>query len=158
MSDKDFERQLVVLRDYLMAFCMIRCSKRHADAEDLCQETLMRAWQHRESFDGSNLKAWLFTIMTNYKFSQQRNQLVADRYIAGMSLAGCYQPAEALHALQYKQICNVMERVLSEEQLEAIWCHALGQTIDEIAVKTSVAAGTVKSRVGRGRARLKAFA
>jgi RNA polymerase sigma-70 factor (ECF subfamily) len=61
----DFKRELVALIPFLRAFARSLCSH-HAQAEDLAQEALAKAWHARGSFHaGTNLKAWLFTIMRN---------------------------------------------------------------------------------------------
>src|SRR6201991_2661654 len=60
-----FEREVVPLRDLL--YCQaFRMSHNHADAEDLVQEAVMRAYAHFDSFrSDTNLKAWLLRILTN---------------------------------------------------------------------------------------------
>ena len=60
-----FEREVVPLHASLYRHAC-RISRSHADAEDLVRETMMRAYAGFESFrPGSNLKAWLFRILTN---------------------------------------------------------------------------------------------
>ena len=56
----------------LRAFAVSLCGDRER-ADDLVQETLFKAWNHLESFkEGTNLKAWLFTILRNTYFSERR--------------------------------------------------------------------------------------
>jgi RNA polymerase sigma-70 factor (ECF subfamily) len=60
-----FEREVVPLRDLLYRHAF-RMSHNHADAEDLVQETVLRAYAHFDSFrSGTNLKGWLLRILTN---------------------------------------------------------------------------------------------
>src|ERR1700755_2851626 len=60
-----FEREVVLLRDLLYRNA-VRMSRNHADAEDLVQETVMKAYSHFDSFrSGTNVKAWLLRILTN---------------------------------------------------------------------------------------------
>src|SRR4029079_16264850 len=60
-----FEREVVPLRDLLYRNAF-RMSHNHADAEDLVQETMMKAYTHFDSFlSGTNLNAWLLRILTN---------------------------------------------------------------------------------------------
>jgi len=60
-----FERDLVALIPHLRAFSRMLCGKR-AIAEDMAQEALAKAWRARANFEpGTNLKAWLFTILRN---------------------------------------------------------------------------------------------
>ena len=68
----DFRAKLVELIPFLRAFART-LSGRHAGADDLCQEALVRAWQSRATFEpGTNLKAWLFAIMRNQFYSERR--------------------------------------------------------------------------------------
>src|SRR5690349_4665318 len=68
----DFKTDLLNLVPFLRAFA--RSLSGHRDlADDLAQDTLVRAWQSRDSFvPGTNLKAWLFTILRNQYFSDRR--------------------------------------------------------------------------------------
>jgi RNA polymerase sigma factor (sigma-70 family) len=67
-----FQRELVALIPHLRAFSRVLCGRR-AIAEDLAQEALAKAWRARERFElGTNLKAWLFTILRNEFYSHAR--------------------------------------------------------------------------------------
>jgi RNA polymerase sigma-70 factor, ECF subfamily len=67
-----FERDLVALIPHLRAFSRMLCGRR-AIAEDMAQEALAKAWRARGSFEpGTNLKAWLFTILRNEFYSHAR--------------------------------------------------------------------------------------
>ena len=64
-SDETFKTELLSLVPYLRAFAR-SLSGRHEGADDLAQETLVKAWQSRSSYlPGTNLTAWLFTILRN---------------------------------------------------------------------------------------------
>jgi RNA polymerase sigma factor (sigma-70 family) len=68
----EFDAGLVKLMPFLRAFAQ-SLSRRAEHAEDLAQEALAKAWRSRHSFTkGSNLKVWLFTILRNEYYSQQR--------------------------------------------------------------------------------------
>src|ERR1041385_2974538 len=67
-----FKAELLELVPYLRAFAR-SLSRRHEGADDLAQEALVKAWQSRDSFvPGTNLKAWLFTILRNQFYSERR--------------------------------------------------------------------------------------
>jgi RNA polymerase sigma-70 factor (ECF subfamily) len=69
-----FEREVVPLRDLLHRHAF-RMSHNHADAEDLVQETVIRAYTHFDSFrSGTNVKAWLLRIMTNTYINSYRKK------------------------------------------------------------------------------------
>lgn len=67
-----FQRDIIALIPHLRAFARSLC-RQPTLGEDLAQEALARAWRSRERFQrGSNLKAWLFTILRNEYYSQRR--------------------------------------------------------------------------------------
>src|ERR1700755_2508308 len=71
-GDGDFKSELLALIPFLRAFARSLCGN-HDSADDLAQETLVKAWQSRATFiPGTNLKAWLFTILRNQFYSDRR--------------------------------------------------------------------------------------
>src|SRR3979409_1237679 len=71
-GDEDFRKDLLGLIQFLRAFSRSLCGDREL-ADDLAQEALTKAWQSRDTFRaGSNLKAWLFTILRNQFYSDRR--------------------------------------------------------------------------------------
>jgi RNA polymerase sigma-70 factor (ECF subfamily) len=124
-------------------------------ADDLVQEALVKAWDKIDTFQaGTNLKAWLFTILRNAYFSEfrKRRREVADgdgEYSAKLSV----QPTQHGH-LDLNDLVAALEQ-LSEDQREAILLVAAeGFSYEEAAEISGCAVGTVKSRVNRARARL----
>jgi len=124
-------------------------------ADDLVQETILRAWQNHDRFDpGTNLGAWLFTILRNLFYSHLRRMKreVAD---ADGSYAAQLRTAPDQEA---SVIVKDMWRALGElppDQREALLLvGAEGMSYDEAARICGVAVGTIKSRVNRARRRL----
>ena len=71
-ENPDFKTELLGLVPFLRAFARSLTGNQEA-ADDLAQETLVKAWQSRASFiPGTNLKAWLFTILRNQFYSDRR--------------------------------------------------------------------------------------
>src|SRR5450432_4217313 len=71
-ENPDFKTELLGLVPFLRAFARSLTGNQEA-ADDLAQETLVKAWQSRSSFvPGTNLKAWLFTILRNQFYSDHR--------------------------------------------------------------------------------------
>jgi RNA polymerase sigma-70 factor (ECF subfamily) len=71
-ENPDFKGELLSLVPFLRAFARSLTGNQEA-ADDLAQETLVKAWQSRASFQpGTNLKAWLFTILRNQFYSDRR--------------------------------------------------------------------------------------
>ena len=144
---------VVALIPALRAFAW-SLSHNAADADDLVQDTLIKAWTHRERFeDGTNLRAWLFTILRNtyYTTAVRRRREVADedgKHAAALSAAPTQEWSVAMRALQ------AALKQLPEEHREAlILVGAAGLTYEEAAEVCGCALGTIKSRVNRARAR-----
>lgn len=124
-------------------------------ADDLVQETLVKAWDKHESFQpGTNLKAWLFTILRNEFYSQMRKR---GREIQDSD--GVFTERLSVHPSQY----GVMDMqdfkkaldALPDDQREAIiLIGASGFSYEEAAEICQCAVGTMKSRVSRARTRL----
>lgn len=130
-------------------------SRNSADADDLVQETLTKAWAHRTRFEpGSNLRAWLFTILRNswYTGAAKRRREVADeegRYAAGLTAEASQEWTAELTSLQ------AALNALPPEHREAIvMVGAAGLSYQEAADISGCAVGTIKSRVNRARHRL----
>ena len=146
-----FKRDLLDLIPFLRAFARSLCGSPET-ADDLAQETLVKAWQSRASFEaGTNLKAWLFTIL--------RNQFYSDRRRAWRQTAWDQDAAERIPASDGDQNWAVdlsdtarALTCLSDEQREAlILVGAGGFSYEDAALICNCAVGTVKSRVARAR-------
>ena len=146
--------QLVAEIGSLRAFAVSLCGDKER-ADDLVQETLFKAWNHLESFkEGTNLKAWLFTILRNTYFSERRKR---RREVEDAD--GAYAARLATHAEQYghmeMQDFRAALTHLPDDQREAlILVGAAGFSYEEAAEISSCAVGTIKSRVNRARNRL----
>ncbi|HVZ92635.1 MAG TPA: sigma-70 family RNA polymerase sigma factor [Rhizomicrobium sp.] len=147
----DFKSELLALIPFLRAFARSLCGS-HDGADDLAQETLVKAWQSRSTFvPGTNLKAWLFTIL--------RNQFYSDRRRAWRQTPWDQEAAERLPGTSQDQSWSAdlsdtarALRQLPDEQREAlILVGAGGFSYADAAAICHCAVGTVKSRVARAR-------
>ncbi len=124
-------------------------------ADDLAQETLMKAWAKRDSFQqGTNLRAWLFTILRNtfYSHFRKRRREVSDS--DGEHAARLASRPTQDHALALKDFVTALH-TLPEDQREAlVLVGGAGLSYEEAAEICGVAIGTVKSRVSRARAKI----
>lgn len=127
----------------------------HSLANDLVQETLLKAWSSRDKYEaGTNLKAWLFTILRNTYFSQFRKSRRETQDVDGAAAARLVSPPEQHGHLDLADFRKALV-LLPQDQREALLLvGAEGFSYEEAAEISGCAIGTVKSRVNRARARL----
>jgi len=150
-ENPDFKGEMLALVPFLRAFARSLTGNPEA-ADDLAQETLVKAWQSRASFQpGTNLKAWLFTILRNQFYSDRRrawrqapwDQDAAERIPGGGE--------DQIHSAELSDTVRALKH-LSDEQREAlILVGAGGFSYEDAAHICKCAVGTVKSRVARAR-------
>lgn len=149
-----FREGLVAEMPNLRAFA-ISLSGRIEVADDLVQETLLKAWANAGSFQpGSNLRAWLFTILRNTYFSalRQRGREVQDT--DGFYSQRLSSPAAQEGALDLADFRIALAKLPVEQREVLIMVGASGLSYEEAAEICNVAVGTVKSRINRARAKL----
>ena len=138
----------------LRAFAVSLCGDIER-ADDLVQETLLKAWNHLDSFEeGTNLRAWLFTILRNTYFSEcrRRRREVEDR--DGTKAADLSVHPEQPGHLDMQDFRRALD-VLPLDQREAlVLVGAAGFSYEEAAEISGCAVGTIKSRVNRARSKL----
>jgi RNA polymerase sigma-70 factor (ECF subfamily) len=163
-----FERDVVPLRVLLFGQAL-RMTRNCVDAEDLLQETMLKAYAGYHLFrQGTNLTAWLYRIMTNayisdYRQKQRRPVLspadqITDRQLAASarwSPALCSAEDEALRLLPDTEITATMRALPEQFRMVVYYADVEGFTCREIAEIMNTPAGTVTSRLNRGRRRLR---
>ena len=124
-------------------------------ADDLVQETLMKAWAAHASFaEGSNLRAWLFTIMRNTYFSQYRKARREVQDVDGEAAARLVSHPEQQGHLDLADFRIALDQLSVDQREALILIGASGFSYEEAAEICGCAVGTVKSRVNRARQRL----
>jgi RNA polymerase sigma-70 factor, ECF subfamily len=164
-----FEREVVPLHASLYQQAR-RMTRNHADAEDLLQETMMKAYAGFGSFRrGSNLKAWLFRILTNtyingYRKERRQPVQCSTEQVTEQSLAAAYArftPAQrsaedhVLASLPNKDIEAAMQTLPQQFREVVYYADVEGFRYEEIAAMMKTPRGTVMSRLARGRQRLR---
>ncbi len=155
MTDTQTVRDaLVAAIPNLRAFAISLTGDPHL-SNDLVQETLLKAWSNREKFaEGTNLKAWLFTILRNTYFSNFRKKRREVQDVDGAAAAQLSSPPEQNGHMDMADFRRALLE-LSEDQREALLLiGAEGFSYEEAAEIAGCAVGTVKSRVNRARTRL----
>lgn len=124
-------------------------------ADDLVQETIVKAWTNMDKFEvGSNLRAWLFTILRNTYYSLRRKRKRDVEDVDGSIADSLAQKPDHDGRLHMRDFRVAFDK-LSDQQREAIiLVGAGGFSYEEAAETCGVAVGTIKSRVNRARARL----
>lgn len=141
------------IRD-LRAFAM-SLARNHAAADDLVQDTIVKAWSNFDKFTlGTDLRAWLFTILRNTFFSSRRKikREVPDPdgvYAASLSVLPQHDGK-----LAFSEFLVAFNQLSPEHREVLVLVGANGYSYDEAAGMMGVATGTAKSRANRARARL----
>lgn len=164
-----FEQEALPLIDQLYGGAM-RMTRNPADAEDLVQETYMKAFQAFASFKpGTNLKAWLYRIMTNayintYRKKQRRpQQTSADEmsdhqlYTSSSHDSAGLESAEvaALKNIPDQEIVDALNSLSEDYRMVVYYADVEGLAYKEIAEIMGTPLGTVMSRLHRGRKQLR---
>jgi RNA polymerase sigma-70 factor (ECF subfamily) len=154
MAQPDFKSSLIAAIPSLRAFAISLTGKKDR-ADDLVQETMMKAWAGQDSFrEGTNIKAWLYTILRHefYAVHRKRKREVED---ADGKIAEAVGTLPEQHGVLDLADMQVALLKLPEEQREALLLvTASDLSYDEAAAVCGVPPGTIKSRVNRARVRL----
>lgn len=152
--EQRFRDELIAVRPRLRSYA--RSLTRNSDeAEDLLQEALLKAWAARSSFaQGTNMGAWMRTILRNHFFSQRRRARFQAEYDEAAAEQQLAQPPTQGASLELQELARALDR-LPETQREAVLLAGLDALdYEEVAQRTATSLGTVKSRISRGRAAL----
>jgi RNA polymerase sigma-70 factor (ECF subfamily) len=150
----EFRQHLLAAIPKLRAFALSLAA--HADyADDLVQETLMKAWNHQNSFqEGTNIKAWLFTILRNEYFSQLRKRRREVEDADGDYAGSVMTPGGQESQLDMADLRIALQKLPDDQREAVVLVGASGFSYQEVADICHVPVGTVKSRVNRARNKL----
>ena len=159
-----FERDALVFMDQLYA-AALRYTKNPEDARDLVQDTYLKAFNSFHQFEeGTNLRAWLYRVLTTtfintYRKDQRRPQLASGE-LEDWQLAeaqshtsdlGKSAEVEALENLPDSDIKRALQEIPEEFRIVVYLADVEGFSYKEIADIVEIPAGTVMSRLHRGR-------
>jgi len=151
MENMNFQNELLNLKDTLYLFSR-KFTSIDAEREDLTQDTMLKAWTNQDKFQaGSNLKAWVYTIMRNLYISQfnkkkrykiytidEKENEAFDYYFID------YQTPES--TLYKKEFMSSIDN-LDSHLKDPLTMYHEGFKYDEISEKLSIPVGTVKNRI-----------
>jgi len=161
---KRFEKEALVHLDALYRTAL-RMTKNEGDADDLVQETFLKAYRFWDKFEeGSNCRAWLFKIMTNifinnYRAKTRKPQVVDledvdDDFLFGQlsALGPSENPESHFFAKVFDDdVKKAIDNLPEDFRLVVVLSFLEGFSYQEIADITGLQIGTVKSRLHRGR-------
>jgi RNA polymerase sigma-70 factor (ECF subfamily) len=161
---KQFEAEAVPHMDALYRTAL-RMTKNQTDAEDLVQETMVKAYRFWDKFEpGSNCRAWLFKIMTNIFINEYRSKSrtpvsvnmddIDDNFLFGQlaSMPPGRTPEEEMFAKIFDDdVKKAIEELPDDFRLVVVLSFLEGFSYQEIADIIELQLGTVKSRLHRGR-------
>jgi RNA polymerase sigma-70 factor (ECF subfamily) len=153
----------------LLRTAQVLC-RNHADAEDLVQETLLKAHRSLQQFnEGTDARRWLMTILRNTRIDRIRSQAARGDEVSLETVADAVSPqtSEELPPEAWNDIERLLERMSDQQMIDLLkelpeemrWSLLLvdveGLELSDAAAVMSVPVGTVKSRLHRGRAILR---
>jgi RNA polymerase sigma-70 factor, ECF subfamily len=138
----------------LRAFAISLCGNLD-QADDFVQETLLRAWTHIDQFQrGTNMAAWLFTILRNSLRSNYRKYRREIEDADGSYAERMITHPEQNGRLEFEELRGALAKLPSDQRETLILVVASGASYEEAAEICGCRVGTIKSRVHRARARL----
>lgn len=138
----------------LRAFA-ISLTRNVAAADDLVQETILKAWSNIDKFQpGTRMRAWLFTILRNTFYSDRRKHRREVPDPDGLHAQSLFVRPVHDDKLAFRDFLRAFDQLSSEHREVLILVGASDFSCEEAALTMGVAVGTVKSRTSRARARL----
>ncbi|MEM1302547.1 MAG: RNA polymerase sigma factor [Pseudomonadota bacterium] len=138
----------------MRAFAM-SLTRNSALADDMVQDALVKAWSNIDRFEkGTNMRAWLFTILRNTYYSHHRKRKREVEDIDDELAGQLAQKPDHDGRLQMRDFNTAFDQLNDEQREALVLVGAGGFSYEEAAETCGVAVGTIKSRVNRARSRL----
>src|SRR3982074_3342146 len=151
---KDVREVMLAAVPSLRAFAISLCGNVDRP-DDLVQEALLRAWVNLGSFEpGTNMSAWLFTILRNLFRSEYRKRRREVEDADGRHVDSLKSPPQQHSRLEFEEFRRALAKLLPHQREALSLLGASRFSYEEAAAVCDCAAGTIKSRVNRARARL----
>jgi RNA polymerase sigma-70 factor (ECF subfamily) len=167
-KQEDFEEEIIPHLDAMYNFAL-RLTSDPSDAEDLVQDTIVKAFRFFSSYEkGTNAKAWLFRILKNSYINNYRKKSKQPNQVDYDEVSTFYETIRAertdtsdledkmFRDLIDDDISNALEELPEDFRTVVLLCDVEGFTYEEIANMLDVPIGTIRSRLHRGRNLLKA--
>lgn len=152
--EPDIREAMLATVPRLRAFAVSLCGNVDR-ADDLVQETLLKALANIDSFKpGTNLGAWLFTILRNHFRSEYRRRKREVEDADGRHAESLSSHAPQLGSVEFAEFRAALDQVPDDQREVLLLVGASGFSYEEAAEICGCAVGTIKSRLSRGRRRL----
>lgn len=149
-----FKRELEEVVPHLRAFARGLCGRPDM-ADDLVQETLLKAWAAQDRFEpGTSMRAWTFVILRNAYLTDMRRNRFRGEYDEGVAERILTAPAGQEEPIHLSDMHRALLTLPPERREALLLVGAGGFSYEEAAQICGCAVGTIKSRVGRARAAL----
>jgi RNA polymerase sigma-70 factor (ECF subfamily) len=166
-KQKEFNKEIIPHLDVMYNFAL-RLTTDPVDAEDLVQDTIVKAYRFFSSYEnGTNAKAWLFRILKNSFINNYRKSSKKPQQVDYDEVSSYYESVRA-ERTETSDLENLMFRELMDDEMSialkqlpedfrtvVLLCDVEGYTYEEIANMLDVPIGTIRSRLHRGRNLLK---
>lgn len=151
---KDPKEELIEHLPAMRAFAL-SLTRNSAAADDLVQDAVVKAWSNFDKFQqGTNMRAWLFTILRNSFYSHLRKRRREVEDVDGVHSGALFVEASQSEHIRMREFRHALG-LLPEDQREAlVLVGAAGYSYEETAEICGCAVGTIKSRVNRARRKL----
>jgi RNA polymerase sigma-70 factor (ECF subfamily) len=157
LSADRFEEELLAAVPFMRAFGRTLTGDTE-QAEDLAQETVLQAWRCRDQFQaGTNLRAWLSTILRNRFYSTQRRRKWRAEYDQEIIERTLVAPDDPSANVELEDVRRALAMLPDFQREALILVGAGGMRYEEVAEIMGCPVGTVKSRVRRARDELQAI-
>ena len=132
----------------LWGYCLHLTDRDRARAQDVCQETLLRAWQHPEVLARSSaaVRGWLFTVARNIVIDDWRARRVRPETVTADVPERQQEQDEVDQLLQRWVVAEAMSRLSVDHRRVLQECYVQGRTVADASRRLGVPEGTVKSR------------
>ncbi len=149
------ERQVALMRELhdehagaLWGYCLRLTGHDRARAEDVVQETLLRAWRHLDALDRSegSVRSWLFTVARNLVIDDWRTKRSQSEVTVAEVPEGTGEPDHTDQVLLSWVVAEALTRLSPEHRAALVECYYKGLPVAEAAERLGVPPGTVKSR------------
>jgi RNA polymerase sigma-70 factor, ECF subfamily len=149
-----FKQQLLSVIPHLRAFAR-GLTGRAAQADDLVQDTLLKAWAARVQFQpGTNFKAWCFVILRNTFSSAMRREKFVGEWDDAVAERLLSAPATQANGMHLEDLQRALLELPTEQREAVLLVGASGMSYEDAAAICQCAIGTIKSRVSRARTAL----